>query len=41
MRPLKKAFFQRSEVRRLGFKVSKHLWNTCDNTDDRKLGNCC
>ncbi|RNA36654.1 hypothetical protein BpHYR1_036032 [Brachionus plicatilis] len=35
IRPLRNTSINFSEIRRLGFRVSKHLWNTCSNTNER------
>jgi hypothetical protein len=39
MRPLKKAAFRYSQVRRLGFPVSRPMWRGCLNSNERDLGN--
>lgn len=41
IRPLKNAGFNRNEARRLGFRVSEILWDTCDDSSDRNIGNNC
>jgi hypothetical protein len=38
LRPLKKANFKYSEIRRMGYKVSRHLWNNCNDETPRNLG---
>jgi len=38
MRPLRNARFKYSEIRRLGFKVSRPLWRSCTNIRERNLG---
>ena len=38
VKPLKHANLKYSEVRRMGFKVSRPLWNSCNNSEDRNLG---
>ena len=40
IRPLRKANLKRSDVKSLGFNVSKHLWRTYYNKKKRNLGKC-
>lgn len=36
--PLKRAKNSNSQVRRLSYPVSKHLWKMCENQEERKIG---
>jgi hypothetical protein len=41
MRPLKQAELKYPEVKRLGYKVSRHLWRNCSNINERNKGRIC
>lgn len=38
IRPLKKSELAYSEIRKIGFPVSKSLWETCDDLTERNKG---
>jgi hypothetical protein len=38
MRPIKNANLKFKQVKRLGYKVSKHLWKSCSNSEERNKG---
>ena len=38
VRPLRKANFSRTEIRKLGFPVGKKLWKNCENANERNIG---